>query len=81
MREIFAAKLHKGMNKGIPKKSLPLDFMGFYALAGLEPDPRLKSVCKQYVASDIGKRRDYVKSLSMGPNTCECYCSDKVNAS
>lgn len=34
VREIFATKLHKGLNKGLPNKCLPLDFMGYYALAG-----------------------------------------------
>jgi sister chromatid cohesion protein PDS5 len=41
VREIFAKKLHKGLNKGIPHKCLPLDFMGYYALGGRETDKRL----------------------------------------
>lgn len=38
VRERFVRKLHKGLNKGIPTKCLPLDFMGLYALAGRETD-------------------------------------------
>lgn len=38
VRDIFVKKLHKGLNKGIPHKCLPLDFMGFYVLGGREPD-------------------------------------------
>lgn len=40
VREIFAKKLHKGLNKGIPHKCLPLDFMGYYALGGRETEKR-----------------------------------------
>uniref|UniRef100_A0A1B0D151 Uncharacterized protein n=1 Tax=Phlebotomus papatasi TaxID=29031 RepID=A0A1B0D151_PHLPP len=32
VREAFTKKLHKGLNKGIPHKCLPLDFMGYYVL-------------------------------------------------
>ncbi|XP_034247341.1 sister chromatid cohesion protein PDS5 homolog B [Thrips palmi] len=66
VREIFATKLHKGLGKGIPNKCLPLDFMGFYALAGLESEKRLKVLVKNYMAADINKRRDYVKQITMG---------------
>lgn len=38
VRELFVKKLHKGLNKGIPQKCLPLDFMGYYALGGRESD-------------------------------------------
>lgn len=40
VREMFARKLHKGLNKGLPSNCLPLDFMGFYALAGHETDKK-----------------------------------------
>lgn len=66
VREIFATKLHKGLGKGIPNKCLPLDFMGFYALAGLESEKRLKVLIKNYMVADINKRRDYIKQLTMG---------------
>lgn len=66
VRETFANKLHKGLGRGIPQKCLPLDFMGFYALAGLEKDKRIKLLIKQYMTTDINKRREYVKSISMG---------------
>ncbi|XP_049833683.1 sister chromatid cohesion protein PDS5 homolog B-B isoform X1 [Schistocerca gregaria] len=66
VREIFATKLHKGLGRGIPQKCLPLDFMGFYALGGIEPDKRIKMLIKQNMVVDINKRREYVKSISMG---------------
>nr|CAD7430754.1 unnamed protein product [Timema monikensis] len=66
VRELFAAKLHKGLSRGIPQKCLPLDFMGFYALGGLERDKRLKMLVKQNMTADIIKRREYIKNISMG---------------
>jgi sister-chromatid-cohesion protein PDS5 len=64
VREIFAAKLHKGLSKGIPNnRCLPLDFMGYYALAGQEQDKRIKAQIRQHMVSDINKRREYIKSL------------------
>lgn len=66
MREAFGSKLHKGLGRGIPNKCLPLDFMGYYALAGKEQDKRLKCVLKTYMQTDINKRKDYVKTLSLG---------------
>lgn len=38
VRELFVRKLHKGLGKGLPNKCLPLDFMGYYAMAGFESD-------------------------------------------
>ncbi|KAI4466781.1 androgen induced inhibitor of proliferation as3 / pds5-related [Holotrichia oblita] len=66
VREIFALKLHKGLGRGLPNKCLPLDFMGYYALAGKEPDGRLRMIMRNYMMADINKRRDYVKTLTMG---------------
>ncbi|XP_074036685.1 cohesin associated factor B pds5 [Leptinotarsa decemlineata] len=66
VREIFAAKLHKGLNKGLPNRCLPLDFMGYYALAGREPENRLRTTVRNYMIADINRRRDYVKTLTMG---------------
>ncbi|XP_019881586.2 sister chromatid cohesion protein PDS5 homolog B isoform X1 [Aethina tumida] len=66
VRETFAAKLHKGLSKGLPNKCLPLDFMGYYALSGREPENRLKTTIRNYMTADINKRRDYVKTLTMG---------------
>ncbi|XP_064211687.1 sister chromatid cohesion protein PDS5 homolog B isoform X2 [Tribolium castaneum] len=66
VREIFAAKLHKGLSKGLPNKCLPLDFMGYYALAGRETESRLRTTIKNYMVADINRRRDYVKTLTMG---------------
>ncbi|KAJ8941700.1 hypothetical protein NQ318_023296 [Aromia moschata] len=66
VREIFATKLHKGLSKGLPNKCLPLDFMGYYALAGREPENRLRTTVRNYMVADINRRRDYVKTLTMG---------------
>ncbi|KAL1497514.1 hypothetical protein ABEB36_008461 [Hypothenemus hampei] len=71
VREIFAAKLHKGLNKGLPNKCLPLDFMGFYALAGREVDNRLRTLIRNYMINDINRRRDYVKTITMGITNAE----------
>ncbi|KAF9800244.1 hypothetical protein SFRURICE_010004 [Spodoptera frugiperda] len=53
VREAFATKLHKGLSKGIPNKCLPLDFMGMYALAGREPERRVRSLVRQYMLADV----------------------------
>ncbi|RZF48923.1 hypothetical protein LSTR_LSTR003303 [Laodelphax striatellus] len=66
VRERFLLKLHKGLNRGIPNKCLPLDFMGFYALTGLWTDKRMKAMARQYLTSDITKRREYAKTLVGG---------------
>ncbi|XP_047482987.1 sister chromatid cohesion protein PDS5 homolog B-A-like [Penaeus chinensis] len=65
VRERFAIKLHKGLARGIPHKCLPLDFMGFYALAGLESDRQLRVAVRQYMIADINKRREYIRSITM----------------
>lgn len=66
MREQFAKKLHKGLNKGIPHKCLPLDFMGFYALGGRETDRRLQKLLRTYVETDVNRRREYLKTYASG---------------
>jgi len=65
VREQFLIKLHKGLGRGIPHKCLPLDFMGLYALAGLEAEKRLRGLAKQFMINDINKRRDYMKTLML----------------
>lgn len=40
--------------------------MGYYALAGRETDNRLRTTIRNYMVADINRRRDYVKSLTMG---------------
>ena len=65
VRVRFSLKLHKGLARGIPHKCLPLDFMGFYAFAGLEKDKQLRNAIKQYMVTDINKRREYIKSITM----------------
>lgn len=66
VREIFAKKLHKGLNKGIPHKCLPLDFMGFYALGGRESDRRLQKLIRTYIETDVNRRREYLKTFASG---------------
>lgn len=51
--------------------------MGYYALAGKEQDKRLKCVLKTYMQTDINKRRDYVKTLSLG--TVERAMGKRIN--
>lgn len=53
------------MSRGIPNKCLPLDFMGFYALAALEDDKRIRNISKQCMLTDINKRREYIKGISI----------------
>ena len=43
VRERFLIRLHKGLARGIPYKCLPLDFMGLYALAGLETEKKVRN--------------------------------------
>ena len=75
VRERFAIKLHKGLVRGIPNKCLPLDFMGFYALAGQEHNRNLRIAVKQYMMTDINKRREYIRGLSMsGGGVYVCVC-------
>ncbi|KAH1008037.1 sister chromatid cohesion protein PDS5 homolog B-B [Dendroctonus ponderosae] len=71
VRELFASKLHKGLNKGLTNKCLPLDFMGYYALAGREPESRLRTLIRNYMINDINRRRDYVKTITMGNSNAE----------
>lgn len=40
--------------------------MGYYALGGKEQNKKLKQLLKNYMQTDINKRREYVKTLSAG---------------
>ncbi|XP_057373894.1 sister chromatid cohesion protein PDS5 homolog B-B-like isoform X1 [Daphnia carinata] len=64
VRERFTAKLHRGLYR-MPLRSLPLDFMGVYALAGTEEDKRIKAIIRRSMLADISKRRDYQRELQM----------------
>lgn len=64
MREIFIQKLHKGLTKGLPHRSIPIDFMGFFALGALEKDKQLKESIKQHMIISIQKRREFIKHLT-----------------
>ena len=61
VRQTFVSKLQKGLARGVPFKCLPLDFMGFYALVGLEADKQIREATRRAVVSDISRRRDFVK--------------------
>ena len=39
--------------------------MGLFAFAGLEEDKRLRAMARQFVVIDVGKRKDYVKTLML----------------
>ena len=43
--------------------------MGFYVLSGLETDKKLKEISKRYLLTDIAKRRDCIKALSISGGT------------
>ena len=40
--------------------------MGYYSLAGKEQNKKLRQMMKTYMVTDITKRREYVKTLSLG---------------
>jgi sister chromatid cohesion protein PDS5 len=40
--------------------------MGMYALAGREPDKRLRGVIRQFMLMDVTRRRDYIKTITIG---------------
>ncbi len=63
VRERFLEKLHKGLSAGIPGNCLPLDFLGFYSLCGLESNRQIRQMAKQHMLMSVNKRRDYIKSL------------------
>uniref|UniRef100_A0AAG5DIG4 Uncharacterized protein n=1 Tax=Anopheles atroparvus TaxID=41427 RepID=A0AAG5DIG4_ANOAO len=64
VRDTFVKKLHKGLNKGVPHKCLPLDFMGYYALGGRETDRGLLQQIKSNIETDVNRRREYVKTFA-----------------
>ncbi|XP_037953062.1 sister chromatid cohesion protein PDS5 homolog B-B [Teleopsis dalmanni] len=64
VREYFVRKLHKGLGKGLPNKSLPLDFMGYYVLAADESDKRVLDLVRNYVETDVNRRREYLKNIA-----------------
>lgn len=66
VREIFVKNLHKGLGKQIPAKCLPLDYMGFYALGGLETVPKLQKQIQNFIEIDINNRRDYLETFASG---------------
>ncbi|XP_062127886.1 LOW QUALITY PROTEIN: sister chromatid cohesion protein PDS5 homolog B [Drosophila sulfurigaster albostrigata] len=65
VREIFARKLHKGLGRSLPRNCLPLDFMGFYVLSGMETNRKLQEQVRHYVEADVNKRREYLKTVAM----------------
>lgn len=73
VRELFNNKLHKGLTRGLPHRSIPLDFMGFFAFGGLERDKQLKESIKQHMIISIQKRREFIKTLTQSNNTSGTY--------
>ncbi len=65
VREKILAKLHKGLSRSLSTKCLPLDFMGMFALCGLETDKKIKTRAKNFMGFDINKRKDYVKNIML----------------
>lgn len=58
--------------KGLPRKCLPLDFMGIYGLCGLETDKACLQAFKRFVLTDVVKRMDCIKSISLsGGGWCQ----------
>merc|ERR1719266_2869734 len=64
VRTRFIAKLHKGLARGIPFKCLPLDFLGFYAMVGMEMDKTIREGTKRYMVADINSRKDCIKTMT-----------------
>ena len=48
--------------------------MGLYALCGMEADRRLRTMAKNFMVTDINRRKDYVKTLMLSGK------SDSVSA-
>ncbi|BET00337.1 PDS5, Hypothetical protein cohesion maintenance, homolog [Nesidiocoris tenuis] len=66
VRERFLQKFHHGLLKGVPTKCLPLDFMGMFAVYGMEKEKKLRIKAKQFMQTNIAKRREYAKGITMG---------------
>ena len=64
VRTRFIAKLHKGLARGVPFKCLPLDFLGFYAMVGMETDKTVRDGTKRYMVADINARKDCIKTMT-----------------
>jgi len=64
VRSRFIAKLHKGLARGVPYKCLPLDFLGFYAMVGMETDKTVRDGTKRYMIADINARKDCIKTMT-----------------
>jgi len=68
VRQTFIGKLQKGLGRGVPLKCLPLDFMGFYALVGMEGDKQIREMTRRALTSDIARRREFVKNSQLTGN-------------
>jgi sister chromatid cohesion protein PDS5 len=40
--------------------------MGMYALAGREPDRRIRGLVRQYMMADVVRRREYIRNITVG---------------
>ncbi len=65
VREKILSKLHKGLSRSLAARCLPLDFMGLFALSGMETEKRVRARAKNYMMFDINKRKDYVKNIML----------------
>ena len=65
MKNLDSPPAFQGLGRGIPNNCLPLDFMGLYALCGMEADARLRKMAKSFMVIDINRRKDYVKTLML----------------
>lgn len=74
VRDRFAQKLHKALML----LKLPLDFMAIFSLGGLEKTKELKSQFKQYLHSNINKRREYLKQNPLTTAKLYNYLPDYV---
>ena len=63
-KSMKTVRLFLGLARGIPYKCLPLDFMGFYAIVGMETDKNVKDVTKRYMVADIAARKDVIKNMT-----------------
>ncbi|XP_063982196.1 sister chromatid cohesion protein PDS5 homolog B-like isoform X2 [Diachasmimorpha longicaudata] len=67
VRECFQSKLMRGLNRYCPRDCLPIDFMGFFALGGLEKDDNLREGLRRGMIMLVRKRnRNLGKLMRLG---------------
>ncbi|XP_011300820.1 sister chromatid cohesion protein PDS5 homolog A-like [Fopius arisanus] len=58
VRKRFQEKLGRGLTRKCPRECLPIDFVGFYALAGIEGDETLKEGLRTAMIRHFKKREE-----------------------